>query len=160
MGKEIERKFLVNAGEWETLDKPHPKLYRQGYFVTNPGKSIRIRFSDKNSYLTIKSEPANLSRSEFEYKIPDTDALELLDHFCDAELEKHRYIIFHQNKRWEVDVFLNDNEGLIMAEIELEEADETFDLPSWIEKEVTGNEKYYNASLVTNPFKKWPSSYH
>ena len=155
MGKEIERKFLVDAQKWEALDKSQPKLYRQGYFTTNPGKSIRIRYSGEHSYLTIKSEPAHLSRSEFEYEIPNKDALELLDHFCDAELEKYRYIIIHQNKKWEVDVFLKDNEGLIMAEIELEAANESFDLPSWIEKEVTGEDKYYNANLVTNPFTKW-----
>ena len=155
MGQEIERKFLVNAEKWEALDKPQPRLYRQGYFTTNPGKSIRIRYSGEHSYLTIKSEPANLSRLEFEYEIPNKDALELLDHFCDAELEKYRYIIMHHNKKWEVDVFLKENEGLIMAEIELKEAEESFDLPSWIKKEVTGDDKYYNANLVINPFTKW-----
>lgn len=155
MGTEIERKFLVNGQKWEALNKPHPQLYRQGYFTTNPGKSIRIRNSGEHSYLTIKSEPAHLSRSEFEYEIPAKDALELLDHFCDAELEKYRYIIIHHNKKWEVDVFLKDNKGLIMAEIEIDTPDEAFDLPSWIEEEVTGDGKYYNASLVTNPFITW-----
>lgn len=155
MGTEIERKFLVNSKKWEALDKPQPLLYRQGYFTTNPGKSIRIRYSGKHSYLTIKSEPANLSRSEFEYEIPDKDALELLDHFCDAELEKYRYNIIHQNKKWEVDVFLKDNKGLIIAEIEIITSDEPVDLPPWIDKEVTGDDKYYNANLVINPFTKW-----
>lgn len=155
MGKEIERKFLVDKEKWEALEKPQPQLYRQGYFTTNPGKSIRIRYSGKHSYLTIKSEPAGISRSEFEYEIPARDALELLDHFCDAELEKYRYIIIHQDKKWEVDVFLKGNKGLIMAEIELEQPDESFDLPVWIGEEVTGDEKYYNANLVTNPFTTW-----
>ncbi len=155
MGKEIERKFLVNAEKWEDLDKPQPQHYRQGYFITRPGKSIRIRNNGEHSFLTIKSEPAGISRSEFEYQIPTTDALELLDHFCDAELEKYRYNIFHLTKKWEVDVFLKDNEGLIMAEIELKAPDEAFDLPSWVEREVTGDEKYYNANLVTNPFTTW-----
>lgn len=155
MGKEIERKFLVNDRKWEALDKSQPQLYRQGYFTTNPGKSIRIRYSGDHAFLTIKSEPAQLSRSEFEYEIPVKDALELLDHFCDAELEKYRYIIVHQNKKWEVDVFLKENEGLIMAEIELKTPDEIVNLPVWIEKEVTGEHKYYNANLVTNPYRKW-----
>lgn len=155
MGKEIERKFLVNPQKWETLDKPGPQFYRQGYFTTNPGKSIRIRYSGNHSYLTIKSEPAHLSRSEFEYEIPVKDALELLNHFCDAELEKYRYIILHQKQKWEVDVFLNENEGLIMAEIELKTPDEAIDLPAWIEKEVTGDDRYYNSNLVTHPFKTW-----
>lgn len=155
MGKEIERKFLVDKQKWEALEKPQPQLYRQGYFTTTPGKSIRIRKSGKGSFITIKSQPAALSRSEFEYEIPDKDALELLDHFCDVELEKYRYIIIHQDKKWEVDVFLKDNQGLIMAEIELESPDELVDLPIWIAEEVTGDEKYYNANLVTNPFTTW-----
>ena len=155
MGKEIERKFLVNAEKWKALEKPEPQLYRQGYFTTNPGKSIRIRNSGKKSYLTIKSEVAEMTRSEFEYEIPNDDALELLYKFCDAELQKHRYIIFHKNKKWETDVFLNENQGLIIAEIELMNPDEYVALPDWVDGEVTGVEKYYNAQLVEKPFTKW-----
>ena len=155
MGTEIERKYLVDSEKWEVMNKPEPKLYRQGYFKTNPGKSIRVRYSGEHSYLTIKSDPVGISRSEFEYEIPNKDALQLLDHFCDAELEKKRYNIIHHDKKWEVDVFLKDNEGLIVAEIELEYADEPIDLPGWIEKEVTGDERYYNANLVLNPFTTW-----
>ena len=155
MGKEIERKFLVNAEKWKALEKPEPQLYRQGYFTTNPGKSIRIRNSGKKSYLTIKSEVAEMTRSEFEYEIPNDDALELLDKFCDAELQKHRYIIFYNNKKWEIDVFLNENQGLIIAEIELLNPDENIALPDWVDEEVTGVEKYYNARLVDEPFTRW-----
>ena len=155
MGKEIERKFLVNAEKWKALEKPEPQLYRQGYFTTNPGKSIRIRNSGKKSYLTIKSEVPEMTRSEFEYEIPNDDALELLDKFCDAELEKYRYIIFYKNKKWEVDVFLKENQGLVIAEIELGHPDEHVELPSWIDKEVTSDKKYYNAQLVETPFKTW-----
>lgn len=155
MGTEIERKYLVNREKWEAVEKPEPNFYRQGYFKTNPGKSIRIRYSAEHSYITIKSEPADISRSEFEYEIPNKDALELLDHFCDAELVKKRYQIIHQDQKWEVDVFLKKNEGLIMAEIELESEDELIDLPAWIEKEVTGDKRFYNANLVLNPFARW-----
>lgn len=155
MRKEIERKYLVNKEKWEALEKPEPKLYRQGYFTTKPGKSIRVRYNGKHSYLTIKSEPAGLSRSEFEYEIPNADALDLLDHFCDAELEKNRYIIMYNRKKWEVDVFLKENQGLVIAEIELEQPEEPIDLPEWIEKEVTGDETFYNATLVINPFTTW-----
>ncbi len=155
MGKEIERKFLVNAKKWKELKKPEPLHFRQGYFATSPGKSIRIRKSSDKSFLTIKSETAGISRSEFEYAIPNDDAQELLDRFCDAELEKYRYIILYKNKKWEVDVFFKKNEGLIIAEIELERADESVELPHWIDKEVTGIEKYYNAQLVNKPFKTW-----
>ena len=155
MGKEIERKFLVNAEKWKDLDKPDPLHFRQGYFTTTPGKSIRIRKSEDKSYLTIKSETAGTTRSEFEYEIPNDDAQELLDKFCDAELEKNRYNIFYKNKKWEVDVFLKDNGGLVLAEIELESPNEYFERPSWIDREVTDEKKYYNANLVRTPFKKW-----
>lgn len=155
MGKEIERKFLVNVEKWKELEKPEPHHFRQGYFKTNPGKSIRIRNSGNKSFLTIKSETADISRSEYEYEIPNDDAQELLDKFCDAELEKDRYIIYYENKKWEVDVFLKENEGLLIAEIELEHPDEEVDLPIWVDKEVTGIEKYYNAQLVNKPFKIW-----
>lgn len=155
MGKEIERKFLVNPEKWKALEKPEPRLYRQGYFTTNPGKSIRIRNSGKKSYLTIKSEVAEMTRSEFEYEIPNDDAQELLDKFCDAELQKYRYNIYYNNKKWEVDVFLNENQGLIIAEIELLNPDENVVLPNWVDGEVTGVEKYYNARLVDKPFTRW-----
>ena len=155
MGKEIERKFLVNAERWKNLEKPKPKLYRQGYFTTTPGKSIRIRNAGDKSYLTIKSETAGLTRSEFEFEIPNDDAQELLDKFCDKELEKYRYIIFYKNKKWEIDVFLNENQGLVIAEIELERPDECVDLPDWVDIEVTSNKKYYNAQLVKEPFTTW-----
>lgn len=155
MGKEIERKFLVNVKKWKEIEKPEPLHFRQGYFTTTPGKSIRVRNSGKKSYLTIKGETLNLIRDEFEYEIPTDDALELLDKFCDSELEKYRYIIFYNGKKWEVDVFLKDNKGLIIAEIELEYPDEIFHLPEWVDKEVTGIEKYYNAELVYKPFNTW-----
>ena len=155
MGKEIERKFLVNAEKWSELEKPQPRHFRQGYFTTTPGKSIRIRNSGDQSYLTIKSETVGISRSEFEYEIPSVDAQELLDKLCDAELEKYRYIIYYKNKKWEVNVFLKENQGLLMAEIELENPSEIVELPDWVDKEVTGMKKYYNAELVITPFTSW-----
>ncbi len=155
MGKEIERKFLVNAQKWKELEKSEPLHIRQGYFTISPGKSIRIRKAGDRSFLTIKSETAEITRSEFEYEIPDADAQELLDEFCDAELEKYRYLITYKNKRWEIDVFLKENEGLLIAEIELEYAKENVEIPDWVEEEVTGVKKYYNAQLVNKPFNIW-----
>jgi CYTH domain-containing protein len=155
MGMEIERKFLVNKEKWDQLNKPEPQFFRQGYFSTNPGKSIRVRIGGLKSYLTIKSETPEISRSEFEYEIPNADAEELLITLCDARLEKNRFIIFYKNKKWEIDVFLKENKGLIVAEIELEIPDENVELPEWIEKEITGNRKYYNAELVKKPFNTW-----
>ncbi|MEO6683995.1 MAG: CYTH domain-containing protein [Ginsengibacter sp.] len=155
MGIEIERKFLVKAEEWISTDKPAPSLLRQGYICTDPSRSIRVRYSQDNSFITIKGAKTGISRNEFEYPIPDSDAINLLDQFCTSELEKKRYIIIYKNKKWEVDVFLKENEGLIIAEIELQNPEEEFELPIWIGKEVTHEERYYNANLVQKPFRKW-----
>jgi adenylate cyclase len=155
MGIEIERKFLVNKDLWNALEKPEGKFYRQGYLTTVPDKTIRVRLTDSGAYLTIKGRSTGATRSEYEYKIPDNEAKELLDNFAVAELTKFRYTMAYQNKIWEVDEFLGDNQGLIVAEIELDSETETFELPAWIAKEVTGEEKYYNSNLSVNPFNKW-----
>lgn len=155
MSKEIERKFLVNKQKWNHLEKPEPTLYRQGYFFTKPGKSIRVRVAGYKAYLTIKSDTVSLTRSEYEYEIPPTEAKELLDKLCDAELQKRRYILYYKNKKWEIDEFLKNNAGLLMAEIELENEQEKVELPDWIESEVSGDQRYYNASLVITPYHQW-----
>ena len=155
MGKEIERKFLINKEKWAAREKPEPTLYRQGYFFTKPGKSIRVRAAGDRAYLTIKSDAVSLTRSEFEYEIPQAEANEILDKLCDAELHKMRYVLLVKNKKWEIDEFLEENAGLLMAEIELENEKEKVELPDWIESEVTGELKYYNANLVINPYNRW-----
>ncbi|WP_316801006.1 CYTH domain-containing protein [Pedobacter frigidisoli] len=156
MGKEIERKFLLNPSEWEKLSKPEGKHLRQGYILTDPDKTIRVRVADSKGWLTIKGISIGASRLEYEYEVPLQEALELLDHFSDQELEKIRYEIVHEEKLWEIDIFLGDNSGLIVAEIELSSEDEYFDLPIWIDKEVTHEQKYFNSNLTQNPFKNWP----
>jgi CYTH domain-containing protein len=158
MGKEIERKFLVDQDQWKKIEKPAGQLYRQGYLLTDPGKTIRVRLTDTNAYLTIKGLSIGATRPEYEYEIPLADAKELLDSFSISELSKIRYKINHQDKIWEVDEFLGDNKGLIVAEIELKNEDESFDLLGWINKEVTGEEKYYNSNLTLTPYKNWGSS--
>lgn len=155
MGVEIERKFLVNKEKWNLLDKPDEQFYRQGYLSTDPNKTIRVRQTDTNGYLTIKGLSVGASRPEFEYEIPINDAEQLLDKFSTSSLTKIRYKIVFRNKVWEVDEFLGDNLGLIVAEIELTSEGEQFELPDWLETEVTGEEKYYNSNLSTNPFKNW-----
>lgn len=155
MGKEIERKYLVEKEKWEKVEKPKGVHYRQGYILNDPSKTVRIRLSDKGGFITIKGATKGRSRAEYEYEIPLKDAKELLDHFCEAELDKIRYRIKHKNHLWEVDEFLDDNEGLIIAEIELKNENEIFEIPEWINGEVTGEEKYYNANLVQNPYKNW-----
>lgn len=155
MGQEIERKFLIKESEWEKLDKPSGKQLRQGYILTDPNKTIRVRIADKTAWLTIKGISVGASRLEFEYEIPLQEGNELLDKFSEAELEKVRYEIAHKGKLWEVDVFAGDNKGLIVAEIELLSEDEQFDLPDWVAQEVTHDKKYYNSNLTKYPFKNW-----
>ena len=155
MPLEIERKYLVNLKKWQALTKPGAHYYRQGYILTGPKKTIRIRITETKCFITIKGESTGATRPEYEYEIPREDAEELLNNFCDAELEKNRYKIIYKKKLWEVDEFLGENEGLIIAEVELKEEDEIFEIPEWAANEVTGEEKYYNANLVQNPYQNW-----
>lgn len=155
MGQEIERKFLIDLTEWKKLAKPAGKHFRQGYILTDPAKTIRVRKTETSGWLTIKGISVGASRLEYEYEIPLAEAEELLDNFSENELEKIRHEIVYANKLWEVDVFLGDNEGLIVAEIELESEDEDFEIPEWITEEVTHEKKYYNSNLTKYPFKDW-----
>lgn len=155
MGKEIERKFLIDQQKWDNLNKPEGKLFRQGYILTDSDKTIRVRATESKGFLTIKGQTIGATRMEYEYEIPLTEATELLDNFAVSELSKTRYEIIFNGKLWEVDVFLGDNKGLIVAEIELESEDETFDLPDWVSTEVTEEAKYYNSNLTVKPFKGW-----
>ena len=155
MGVEIERKYLVKQDQWEDLEKPRGEMYRQGYLLTDPQKTIRVRQTSDKGFLTIKGLSVGATRAEYEYEIPFGEAKELLDQFAVAELSKIRYKIVFDNYLWEVDEFLAENNGLIVAEIELSSEDENFDIPDWIGEEVTGEEKYYNSNLVIEPFKDW-----
>ena len=152
MAIEIERKFLVHKDRFHIPE--NGKKLIQGYIWSDPEKSLRIRISDKQAFLTIKAGIDILKRSEFEYEIPLSDAKELLS-MCDAKIEKTRYLIPHKSHTWEVDVFHGLNEGLIVAEIELASADEQLNLPDWIAQEVSDDSKYLNVSLIKNPFINW-----
>ena len=155
MGKEIERKFLLNLEEWNKVDKPVGKHLRQGYISNDPTKTIRVRIAETKAWLTIKGITIGASRLEYEYEIPIGEATELLDNFCESALEKIRYEIDYEGKTWEIDVFSGDNDGLIVAEIELLSEEEQFERPMWIAAEVTADKCYYNANLTTHPFKDW-----
>lgn len=155
MGQEIERKYLVKHNRWQQIDKPAGTLLRQGYLLIEPDKTIRIRQTTAKGFLTIKGRSIGATRSEYEYEIPLNEAIELLNNFSISELSKTRYRILCDNKIWEVDEFLGDNFGLIVAENELTSEDETFNVPGWIANEITGEEKYCNSSLTTNPYKNW-----
>jgi adenylate cyclase len=155
MGVEIERKYLVLQEKWDNLVKPEGLFFRQGYLLTDPKKTIRVRLAPNTGYLTLKGLSVGASRPEFEYEIPIEEAKELLDNFAVAEIEKIRYKIIFEDKVWEIDEFLGNNSGLMIAEIELTSEAEQFILPDFIGEEVTGDEKYYNSSLSVNPFKNW-----
>jgi len=155
MGTETERKFLVDHEKWRKLKKPAGVHYRQGYLADGKKLTLRIRIAGTQGFITIKGESTGISRSEFEYKIPVKDAIELLARFALSELEKTRYRITYGGKLWEIDEFVNENEGLIMAEIELEREDEAFEKPGWIGDEVSDDMRYYNSYLAKHPFKSW-----
>jgi CYTH domain-containing protein len=155
MGLEIERKYLVHPEKWRQTEKPAGVLYRQGYILTDPSKTIRVRITPAGGFLTIKGLSVGARRPEYEYPIPGNEAEELLDHFAEAELSKIRYRVHHAGKLWEVDEFLGDNAGLTIAEIELTSEDEPFELPDWAAEEVTGQQRYYNSMLTLAPFNSW-----
>lgn len=152
---EIERKYLIDENRWSSLPKPTGSLYIQGYLSIDKEKIIRVRVAENKGFLTIKGHSDNYSHPEYEYEIPFTDALVLLEKYTKSKVVKHRYKIPHGNHTWEVDVFEGDNSGLIIAEIELKDAEETFDLPEWLGVEVTADQRYYNANLSVLPYTKW-----
>ncbi|MBC7400247.1 MAG: CYTH domain-containing protein [Mucilaginibacter sp.] len=155
MGIEIERKFLVDHKQWQQLPKPAGIKMQQGYMVNEDDRTIRLRIADKQAYLTFKSGTTGISRNEYEYEIPFNEATDLFAQFVKSGLEKTRYCITYATKLWEVDVFEGDNEGLVVAEIELDSEDEQFEHPPWVTIEVSGDGRYYNSSLSTHPFKNW-----
>ena len=155
MGKEIERKFLVNDKINKVLSKVNSKHCSQTYLASDNEKVVRVRILGKKGFLTIKSKVIGISRHEFEYEIPLDEANKMIDLFGVQVIEKKRYLIPIKNHTWEVDVFEGVNKGLIIAEIELQSEDEQFDIPHWILKEVTGDVKYYNNNLQKHPYSSW-----
>ncbi|MCM8569754.1 CYTH domain-containing protein [Gramella jeungdoensis] len=153
---EIERKFLVNSDEFKKqADKK--KLIIQAYLNTHPERTIRIRINDDEAFITIKGKSSQngLSRFEWEKEIPVSEARELLKICEPGKIEKYRYHVNIGDHTFEIDEFLDDNEGLVLAEIELEKEDEHFEKPAWLGAEVTGNLDYYNSKLIENPYKNW-----
>lgn len=153
---EIERKYLVNRELWEEVrSSVNPRLIKQAYLSKNPKSSVRIRISDNDATITIKGETRGISREEFEYPIPLADGLQMILLAEIPAIIKHRYEIVFNKYRWEVDEFHGDNEGLILAEVELGDEAEKPDWPQWIESEVTGEPRYFNLQLAINPINTW-----
>lgn len=154
MAYEIERKFLVTSDEYRQLAMP--VKYMQGYISILPDRVIRVRIAGENAYLTVKIKLSNLVRKEYEYKIPLKDAEEMLEDSCTTGcIEKIRYTFPFEGHIWEVDEFGGENEGLVVAEIELPAEDTPFAKPSWTGEEVTDDDRYLNANLSVNPYSKW-----
>jgi adenylate cyclase len=154
MGIEIEKKFLVTGEDWKKLVAG--TIYRQGYLTSGRRCTVRVRIAGEKGYLTVKGPSVGAVRKEYEYEIPFAEAGEMLENLCGKPLiEKRRYRIPIADHVWEVDEFFGENEGLVIAEIELKKEDEDFVKPRWAGMEVTGDSRYYNASLVTHPFTKW-----
>jgi len=155
MPTEIERKFLLKNSSWKKLADEGTQ-YSQGYIVGSKHASVRVRIQGKRAYLNIKSATIDIVRQEFEYEIPFDEATEILETLCEKPLiDKVRYLIKHENHVWEIDVFSGDNDGLIVAEIELKNKDEKFIKPDWLGEEVSDDKRYYNVCLVKHPFKDW-----
>jgi len=154
MAIEIERKFLVRDSSWK--EGVVGKRYCQGYLSREKGSTVRVRRVEERAFLTVKGPGDGLSRPEYEYEIPVADGQELLDTLCERPLiEKIRYLIHHAGMVWEVDEFLGDNRGLVVAEIELSSPGQRFEKPLWLGTEVTGDPRYYNSILSRQPFCGW-----
>lgn len=153
MALEIERKFLVQKDDWRV---EQGTLCRQGYLNSDEERSVRVRVIDDRGYLTVKGISRGAVRVEYEYQIPRSEAQAMLDNLCEKPLiEKRRYKIDYKGLVWEVDEFFGDNQGLIVAEVELESEDQVYVKPEWIGEEVTGDPKYFNANLIHHPYSRW-----
>lgn len=152
MAIEIERKFLVTGTAWR---QGPGRLLCQGYLNQACGVTVRVRIDDARGFLTVKGPAEGLSRAEFEYEIPLPDAQELLKLCSGALIEKRRYQVFLDGYCWEIDEFLGENCGLIVAEIELPAEDAPYSRPAWLGREVSDDPRYRNSNLVLCPFSSW-----
>ena len=168
MGIEIERKFQVLGQAWRAAAErvqPMVQGYLDGTATTarthGPGQgkaSVRVRIEGDRAFLNLKSRQSGPMRQEFEYPIPLVDARALLQLCSGSLVEKNRHYLHHQGHLWEVDEFLGDNAGLVVAEIELGAVDEAFARPGWLGAEVTDQPRYYNLALASHPYTQWPAT--
>jgi adenylate cyclase len=156
MATEIERKFLVVGNGWRDQVRSASHI-RQGYLSREGRASVRVRVVDgARAYLTIKAAKNRISRHEFEYEIPLADGVALLEFRAGHLIDKARHRVESGGRLWEVDVFEDENAGLVIAEVELAAENDTLDLPSWVGREITDDRRYYNAALARVPFGRWP----
>lgn len=154
MAREIERKFLVIGNAWR--QSASGVLFRQGYLNDAPERTVRVRTMGEQAVMTVKGRTVGIERAEFEYEIPFEDCERMLDTLALRPLiEKTRYRIPFKGFVWEVDEFHGENEGLVVAEIELPSADTAFEIPEWVGREVSGDARYFNSALISHPYKTW-----
>jgi adenylate cyclase len=154
MAKEIERKFLLIGDEWRALATG--THYRQGYLNSTKERTVRIRTINDKAFLTVKGITVSATRAEYEYEIPFDDCVEMLEGLAERPIiEKKRYKIHDDGLVWEVDEFLGVNQGLIVAEVELQSEDQVFEKPVWVGEEVSGDPRYFNSNLVAHPYTTW-----
>lgn len=154
MGAEIERKFLLTGDAWRELGEG--THYRQGYLNSVKERTVRVRTINDKGFLTIKGITVGASRVEYEYEIPKDECSAMLDDLAEKPIiEKSRYKIDFAGFTWEIDEFFGENEGLIVAEIELESEDQAFEKPEWVGEEVSGDPRYFNSNLIKHPYTKW-----
>ena len=153
MAIEIERKFLVKKNSWTRPNEG--TLYIQGYLSSSPETTVRIRIAGKIGFITIKGKTTGFSREEFEYEIPVEDAEILLKKCKNTPIKKIRYKVLLNGTLWEIDEFLEENSGLLMAEVELPDEKASFFRPEWLGKEVTDDKRYHNSHIAQHPFKTW-----
>lgn len=153
MGIEIERKFLVVGDAWRGA-ATRARRMRQGYLARSP-VSVRVRVDAEEARINLKSAEAGMTRAEYDYPLPLVDAEELLDRYCGALIEKTRWYVPHAGQEWEVDEFHGANQGLVVAELELESESAAFARPAWLGQEVTDDPRYYNVALAAQPWTRW-----
>jgi CYTH domain-containing protein len=152
---EIERKFLLIGESWRSQVVGEPKRLSQGYLCADAEKSVRVRIAGDYATLTVKGSRNGISRLEMQYTIPVPDAERMLALCLRPLIDKTRYIVQHDGMKWEVDIFHSENEGLRVAEVELESEDQPISLPDWAGDEVSHDPRYYNSQLVKEPFSRW-----
>ena len=151
--KEIEYKFLVDKTKWEELEKPKSQEITQGFLHSSVEKTVRIRTKGDKAFLTIKGKTIGITRTEFEYEIPLVDAKHMLEQMIYKKIKKHRFEIWFENHKWEVDVFGGELKGLILAELEVKSEEENFTIPEWATTNVSKDPRFYNAVLIEKGIK-------
>lgn len=156
MATEIEHKYLVDKQAWYKIQPHKGEHIRQGYLQNELHQTIRVRIKNKRGYIAVKGScTSGAGRPEYEFRIPVKGAIEMLENLCKEKIEKTRYKMRFSGNAWEVDVFEGENEGLIIAEIELKSEDQEYKTPAWITVNVTGDARYYNSNLVIKPYTQW-----